>query len=160
MSRAYGRIDKSKRLVFSAPYARGSKYSIISAISMTEVTATLYTEGSVDGHIFCHFLQKYLIPKLNPKQYLILDNVSFHKMQSVKNLVEAVGAQVLFLPPYSPDLSPIELMWSKIKSQLKKLAARCDTTFKYAMQQAFLSVQQSDLCHWYKHCGYNGSIIF
>ena len=107
-----------------------------------------------------HFLEYSLGPNLKPNQTVILDNVSFHKVKGVKELIESTGARVLHLPPYSPDLSPIENMWSKIKSYLKKLAARCDETFKEAIKVAFTAIQKTDLFGWCTHCGYlaTGSI--
>jgi len=160
MTRTYGRIAQDQRLILPCPYARGSKYSIISAISSCEVMAALYTSGSVDSQIFLHFLEYSLGPNLKPKQTVILDNVSFHKVKGVKELIESTGAKVLYLPPYSPDLSPIENMWSKIKSYLRKLSARCDKTFKEAIKIAFIAIQKADLFGWYKNCGYptTGSI--
>lgn len=160
MKREYGRTMKGKRLVCSCPYFRGSKYSIISAISIREITAALYMEGSINGEIFLHYIENYLAPQLKSEDCVILDNVSFHKVKGVKELIEAVGARVVYLPPYSPDLSPIEHMWSKIKSYLRKLAARSESTFKNAMQAAFLAVQGSDLKGWYKNCGYADQLLF
>src|SRR5215204_675140 len=159
MSRDCGRIIQGKRLVCPNPYFRGSKYSIMSAISIKEITAALYTEGSVNGEIFLHFIENNVAPKLKVGQWLIMDNVSFHKVKGIKEIVENMGAKIFYLPPYSPDLSPIENMWSKIKTDLRRLAARCSESFQAAMQKAFLSVNQSDLEGWYNHCGYKGSII-
>ena len=160
MTRTYGRIAQDQRLVLPCPYARGSKYYIISAISISEVMAALYTSGSVDSQIFLHFLEHSLGPNLRSNQTVILDNVSFHKVKGVKELIESTGAQILYLPPYSLDLSPIENMWSKVKSYLRKLAARCDETFKEAIKTAFTAIQEIDLFGWYKNCGYftTGSI--
>lgn len=159
MSRTYGRSQKGERLVYGCPYPRGNKYSIIGAVSISEITAALYTESSVDGEIFLNFIENYLAPKLKTEQLVILDNVSFHKVKGVKEIIESVGAKVIYLPPYSPDLSPIEHMWSKIKAYLRKSAARCHDTFKAAMKTAFTAVQPSDLKGWYSNCGYKGSIF-
>lgn len=154
MTRIYGRIAQDQRLTLPCPYARGSKYSIISAISINEIMAAVYTSGSVNGEVFLHFLEHSLGPNLRSNQTVILDNVSFHKVKGVKELVESTGAKVLYLPPYSPDFSPIENMWSKIKSYLRKLAARCDRSFKKAIKVNFESIQKNDLFGWYKNCGY------
>ena len=154
MTRVYGRAPQGQRLVLPCPYARGSKYSIISAISISEVIAALYTSGSVDSNVFLHFLEYSLGPNLKSNQTVILDNVSFHKVKGVKELIKSSGAQILYLPPYSPDLSPIENMWSKIKSYLRKLEARCNETFRKAIKIAFTGIQKTDLLGWYKNCGY------
>lgn len=159
MHREYGRILRGERLVCAAPYARSSNYSIISAIGIGEVTSALYLEGSVNGEIFLHYIENYLSPKLTPGQWVILDNVAFHKVKGVRELIQQTGANVCYLPPYSPDLSPIEHMWSKLKSYLRKFAARCEKTFSKAMQAAFSAVQPSDLAGWFYNCGYKGSIF-
>lgn len=117
-------------------------------------------EGSVNGDIFLHYLRHFLVPQLKPGQYVIMDNVAFHKMKAVKDIIERCGAKVVYLPPYSPDFNPIELMWSKLKSSLRKTAARCKQTFQKAMQNAFISIQPSDLAGWFKHCGYSRSVNF
>ena len=84
-----------------------------------------------------------------------MDNVSFHKVVGVKEAIEETGAILLYLPPYSPDLSPIENMWSKIKSSLRRLSPRTRGQFKRAIRIAFESVSKKDLVSWFKHCGYN-----
>lgn len=152
MSRDYGRAVKNERLIFSRPYPRGHKYSIISAITHQEIIAAAYGVGDVDGDYFKHFIQFYLAPKLNEHHCLVMDNVAFHKMESVRSLIIDTGAKLIFLPPYSPDLSPIELMWSKLKSQLKKYAARCHDSFQQAIHNAFLNISHQDLSAWFKHC--------
>lgn len=158
MLREYGRAMKGERLIDSCPYPRGSKFSMLSAVSISEVTSALYTKGSVNGEIFLHFIEHYLAPKLKPGHFVILDNVSFHKVAGVQKAVESRGAQLIYLPPYSPDLSPIENMWSKVKNSLRNLGARCEETFKSAIKTAFLTVTSADLKGWYQHCGYKGSI--
>lgn len=85
---------------------------------------------------------------------VIMDNVSFHKIIGVKEAIEAAGAQLVFLPPYSPDLSPIENMWSKIKSVIKKFAPRTKQQFRKVIRNAFNAVEQQDLISWFRHCGY------
>jgi transposase len=120
MCRTHGRAKGKARLVCANPYGRGNKFSMISAVSQEKVLAALYGEGSVDGVFFTHFIESYLVPALQPGDYLIMDNVSFHKVKAVEMIVENTGAKIVYLPPYSPELSPIELMWSKLKTILRK----------------------------------------
>ena len=160
MTRRYGRALSGQRLQYICPYQRGSHHSIISAISISQITAAMYTSGSINGDIFLHFLSNYLAPKLTKQHIVILDNVSFHKVTGVREIITGTGAELLYLPPYSPDLSPIEHMWSKIKAYLRRLNARCTESFKKAIEVAFKAVQPSDLYGWYNNCGYKGSIIF
>ena len=146
------------RIKYSCPYSRGNKHSIISAVSSSGVEAALYGEWSTDGSIFLDFIKRQLVPRLNKGKIVIMDNVGFHKVVGVREAIEESGARLLFLPPYSPDLSPIENMWSKIKSSLKKLAPRTRSQFRKAIRIAFEGISRKDLVAWFKHCGYNISV--
>jgi transposase len=99
-------------------------------------------------------VNKQLVPRLNKGKVVIMDNVSFHKVIGVKEAIEATGAQLIFLPPYSPDLSPIENMWSKIKAVLRKYAPRTKSQFRKVIRNAFIAIEQQDLISWFRHCGY------
>ena len=154
MVRNYGRIANGERLHCPTPYHRGSKYSIIGAINTKKIVASIYCENSVDGEIFTSFIKSCLVPFLEVRHKVIMDNVAFHKVKEAEELIKGTGAELIYLPPYSPDLSPIELMWSKIKSVLRKYAARTAESFQQAISTAFHSVNSSDLLGWFKHCGY------
>lgn len=154
MARNYGRVASGERLYCPTPYHRGSKYSIISAISTEKIVASIYCENSVDGEIFSSFLESCLVPELKARHKVIMDNVAFHKVKQAEQLIKATGAELIYLPPYSPDLSPIELMWAKIKSVLRKYAARTAESFQEAISAAFHLVNSNDLLGWFKHCGY------
>ena len=155
MTRSYARGVGGERIKMPAGMLHGPKLSMISAISVEEVVSSLYGEWSTDGDIFLAFIQKCLVPKLTPGKKVVMDNVPFHKMQSVREAIEATGAELEFLPAYSPDFSPIENMWSKIKTILQKFSARNLKEFKKAIKVAFKSITQKDLLGWFKHCGYN-----
>jgi transposase len=128
---------------------------MIGAISVVAIEAALYGEWSADGEIFLEFVKKRLVPQLSSGKVVIVDNVSFHKIVGVKEAIEEAGAHLFYLPPYSPDLSPIELMWSKIKSILKKISPRTKPQFRRAIREAFVEISKNDLVSWFKHCGYN-----
>jgi transposase len=127
---------------------------MIGAISTAGVEAAVYGEWSADGEIFLAFVKEQLVPRLTKGKIVIVDNVSFHKVVGVKEAIEETGAILFFLPPYSPDLSPIENMWSKIKSVLRKFAPRTRSQFKKVIRIAFEAVAEQDLISWFKHCGY------
>jgi|688.fasta_scaffold1308241_1 transposase len=154
MAKDYGRTLSSERLCMAKPYHRGNKYSIISAISIEKIVASIYCENSVDGEIFSGFIEQCLVPHLESRHKIIMDNVAFHKIKEVEELVKKTGAEIIYLPPYSPDYSPIELMWSKIKNYLRKYAARTSETFQTAMNYAFNTINPNDLKGWFSHCGY------
>jgi len=154
MTRLYGRALGQSRVRTAVPYHRGSKYSIISAISTEKIVASLYCEDSIDGDFYTGFVEQCLVPILEPRHKVIMDNIAFHKVNKAEELILSTGAQLIYLPPYSPDLSPIELMWSKIKTVLRGHAARTTQDFQNAMCAAFHAIQSSDLLNWYRHCGY------
>jgi len=155
MCRSYARAIGGERIKYACPYSKGNKHSIIGAVSTSGVEAALYGEWSTDGNIFLNFVKRLLVPRLGRGKIVIMDNVSFHKVVGVKEAIEGAGAMLIYLPPYSPDLSPIENMWSKVKSLLRKFSPRTRSQFKRAIRIAFESVSKKDLVSWFKHCGYN-----
>ena len=156
MCRQYARAIGGDRVKCPKPFNRGSRYSIIGAITHEEIIAAMYGEWSTNGDIFLEFLKHCLCPKLEPRHKVILDNVSFHKLNAAVELIESTGAEVIYLPPYSPELSPIENMWSKIKTSLRAFAARTNDDFQNAIKVAFMAVQSDDLKNWFEYCGYKG----
>lgn len=126
---------------------------------MDNVKAALYGQWATNGDIFNTFVRDNLAPNLKEGDIVLMDNVNFHKSEFVRQYIEERGAKLWFLPPYSPDFSPIENMWSKIKSILRKLAPRTEQQFKKAISIAFESITQSDIIGWYKHCGYMVTIV-
>ena len=154
MAPRYGRAYGSNRAVISAPYQRGNLISLISAISIHKIEAAMYGQWATNGEIFSHFIEKELLPILEPRHVVVMDNVGFHKSEPIKKLIDSVGARVLYLPPYHAELNPIEEMWSKIKCILRKLSARDIHTFKVAIKKAYEKISQSDLLGWFKHAGY------
>jgi transposase len=158
MSPIYGRAKGKERVSIHVPYKRGKNITMISAISIAGVEAAYYGEGSTDGDVFKNFLEKCLCPQLKTDQIVIMDNVKFHQIEGVKELIEARGAKLIYLPPYSPELNPIEEMWSKIKTILRKHRARTLAKFEDAIKIAFESVNTCDLEGWFAHAGYRSTI--
>jgi len=153
--RDYARILGGERIKMPKPHARGNYYSLIGAIGLDAVKAALYGKWATNGVTFLTFIRECLVPTLETGDIVLMDNVSFHKSVGVKEAIESVGATLVLLPPYSPDFSPIENMWSKIKSILRKLAPRTEKQFKKAVSVAFSSITKKDLAGWFKHCGYS-----
>lgn len=154
MTSDYARSEGGERAVAPKPFDIGSKFSMIGAIALTGVVAMMYVESAVDGHIFEEYVKQMLVPKLRCGQYVIFDNVSFHKSQKIIELISNAGARVVLLPPYSPDLSPIEKMWSKIKEVLKRNKPRTKAEFHSALAGALTSINDEDFEEWYQACGY------
>ena len=114
----------------------------------------MYGEWAINTDIFDHFLEYHLCSVLKPEYVVVLDNIAFHHNVNIKNKIEDTGASIMYSPPYSPDNSPIENMWSKIKNYFRKLAARTDEEFHAAVATTFKSMQSSDLTGWFRPCGY------
>ena len=114
MTRDYARAPRGERAVASVPRNAGTVTTMIGALDAMGVRAMMTIEGATDGEVFETFLTRVLVPKLRPGDIVILDNVGAHKTPNVRPLIEAAGASLLYLPPYSPDLNPIELCWSKM----------------------------------------------
>lgn len=154
MTPRYGRGYKGDRVATAAPYQRGNKITMISVISLYQVEAAMYGTWSADGEIFAEFISQALRPILKPEHVIIMDNVSFHKSKHVEEIIHDVGARIIYLPPYHPELNPIEEMWSKIKTCLRKSSARTLEQFQNAIKKSFEAVSQNDLLGWFRHAGY------
>lgn len=158
MTSDYARAEGDARATAPKPHLTGSRFSIIGAIGTTCVIAAMYIQKSVNTEIFKTFVEQLLCPKLGAGKYVVMDNIGFHKSDAITKLIESTGARVVFLPPYSPDLSPIEKMWSKIKDILKRSKPRSNAEFHSALAIALHEVNEDDLLSWYEECGYNVSI--
>ena len=108
----------------------------------------------MDGAAFEVYVEQVLLPTLCPGDIVLMDNLSFHKAPRLRTLIESAGARLEFLPPYSPDLNPIELCWSKIKTALRAAKARTFEALLDALDDAFGAVTQQDAEAWFAHCGY------
>jgi len=118
---------------------KGNKYQRVSMIAAQvekRVLAPMVLEGTTDSHVFNQWLEKCLVPQLEPGQVVIMDNYSIHKSKKTQDLIKEAGCEILFLPPYSPDLNPIENLWANIKARTKKLKRTCDN-FHQAIDLAF-----------------------
>ena len=153
-ARDYARAEGGTRAKAPKPHCPGKKFSIIGVISIFAITAMMYIESAINGSIFFTFVKELLLPKLGPGKYLIMDNINFHKNSAVIELIESTGTKVVYLPPYSPDLSPIEKMWSKIKTILKSIRPRTESEFHDVLFHAANEVDQDDLQAWFEDCGY------
>lgn len=155
MSRFYGRaIGKSRAKGFSALYP-GQRTTLIGALGYRGFKTSLFGRWYTDGSIFLTFVQESLVPTLTPGDVVVMDNLSAHKVAGIKEAIEKAGARLLYLPPYSPDLSPIELAWSKIKNTLRTIGALTPRKLHHAICQAFHSISENDSIAWFKHCGYS-----
>lgn len=154
MNRLYGRGIRHERIKSFAPFNKGTRVTLIAAIGIEEIKAAMFGQWHINGDIFLQFIRECLVPVLQPGQFVLMDNLSAHKVSGVRESIESTGARLVYLPPYSPDLSPIELAWSKIKAYLRKKVARTFDELQQAICEAFASITPSDLLAWFEHCGY------
>ena len=155
MTRRYGRAPRGERVHDSAPRNYGAHTSVIGAMGLRGLVAMLAVEGAVDTLCFDAYLERVLAPRLRPGDMVVLDNLGAHRASRIEEVAARSGAQVLWLSPYSPDFSPIEQCWSKIKNFLRGANARTSDELNKALTQAIELVSKADIRGWFKHCGYS-----
>jgi transposase len=154
LTRLYGRAKPGVRVREATPGYSGKHYTLIAALGLTEISATWLLEAAMTQDAFEVYVTQVLVPTLAPGDVILLDNLNVHKSEPARQAIEACGARLEFLPPYSSDLNPIELCWSKVKTVLRKLKARSVDELLEALDQAFASVTPEDIRAWFAHCGY------
>jgi transposase len=154
MTRLYGRSPVGERVTDSAPLSGWHSFTMLSAIRLDGPLAPLLLDGPLDGESFAAWLEQMLIPALRPDDVVVMDNLPTHRVRGVSRLLEKSRHGLLYLPPYSPDLNPIEEMWSKVKSILRSLKARTWDELLPAMDRALKAVTKSDCDGYFRHCGY------
>ena len=130
---------------------------MISGLRFDGRTVDMIVDSATDGPVFLTYVEKILAPTLKANDIVVMDNLAPHKMAAVAAAIKATGAEVRFLPPYSPDLNPIEKMWSKVKAYLRKTKARTQEALWQAIGDALKTVSASDSLGWFKSCGYTQS---
>jgi transposase len=154
MTRLRGRAPRGERLVDKIPHGHWKTTTLIAALGLTGMRCSTVVDGAVNGDVFEAFVEQVLVPELRPGDVVILDNLSSHKRPRIRELVESAGARLVFLPPYSPDLNPIELIFAKIKQSLRSLACRTRDALWHAMQSVLDEVTPDDAANCFEHCGY------
>src|SRR5689334_17026129 len=124
MTRRYGRAPRGQRLIAPVPHGHWKTSTFVAGLRTTGLTAPLVVDGAINGDIFCAYVEQVLAPTLRPGDSVIMDNLGSHKVAGVREAIEACGASLIYLPPYSPDLNPIEQAFAKLKALLRKIAAR------------------------------------
>lgn len=156
MTRRYGRSPRGERCHFFVPHGHWQTTTMISAIRCTGVIpeSTLVFDGPTDGMIFRGYVEQCLAPALHAGDVVVMDNLAAHKVKGVAEALHAVDAELLYLPPYSPDLNPIEKLWSKIKSWLRRAGPRCLEDLIPAIGHAFRRVELNECANYFRSCGY------
>ena len=141
-------------MVDTKPAVRGENLSVIGALGYDGMRATMSLAGAIDGEAYRIFIQDVLVPSLRGNDIILMDNVPTHKMPVIEQTLNEGGARVIFLPPYSPDFSPIENCWSKIKTLLRGVAARSREALEVALSKTLATITLDDIVGWFAHCGY------
>lgn len=157
-TRLYGRAKKNERIKEGLKDARFERKSILSTLRLNGKMNPLVFDGTLNQYIFAEYIKTQLAPDFSPYDILLLDNCSVHHSKLVLETLKECGITYMFLPPYSPDFNPIELLWTKIKSVLKKLKARTQEKLESAINYALTTVELSFIENWFKHCGYSTNI--
>ncbi len=154
MVRTYGRSMQGDRCIGAAPGGHWKTMTGVAAVRLGGLTAAATMAHAMDGDSFLVYVTHALLPALRPGDVVVMDNLPGHKLARVRELIESVGAKLLYLPPYSPDFNPIEMIWSKVKRLLRSAAARTIDTLHEAFAVAFDAVTLSDIQNCFHHCGY------
>ena len=154
MTRLYGRAPKNQRVVDAVPDVRFARTTVLSSVRMDGTIVPCVFEDALNGDIFKEYIRQFLVPTLRSGDIVVMDNLSSHKVSGIVEMIEAAGAQVKFLPPYSPDFNPIELMWSKMKAVLRKIKIRSKELLDDAIATALEAVSVPDIVNWFAHDGY------
>ena len=154
MTRLRGRALCGERVYASSPQGHWQTTTMISSMRMDGSTACMTVDGATDTETFKAYVQHVLSPSLQPGDVVIMDNLSPHKGATVQRLIEKAGAEILFLQSYSPDLNPIEKMWSKVKSNLRSTEARTQQALNNAIAASLAGITRQNAINWFASCGY------
>lgn len=154
MTRLRGRAPRGQRLIDKTPHGHWKTTTLIAALGISGMRCSTVVDGAVNGDVFEAFVKQVLRPELQSGDVVIMDNLSSHKRQRIRELIEDAGARLVFLPPYSPDLNPIEMVFSKIKQLLRSLECRTKDALWNAMQSVLDAVTPNDATNCFTHCGY------
>lgn len=155
MTRLYGRGPRGQRVRDHVPCGRWETTTMIAAVGRNGAQAPWVIDGPMDGAAFAVWAEQVLAPTLEAGDIVVMDNLSVHKNATARAAIEAKGAKIWDLPPYSPDLNPIEKMWSKVKTLLRKAKARDPQTLTKAIGDAMERVTHTDVVNWFASCGYS-----
>jgi transposase len=152
--RRYGRARRGQRLIARAPFGHWKTTTFVGALRSTGLTAPMVVDGPINGAIFLAYVRQVLVPTLQPGDIVIVDNLSSHKRADVRVAIEAAGATLLYLPPYSPDLNPIELAFSKFKWLVCSAEARTVERLWQLAGELLDRFRTTECTNYLRHCGY------
>lgn len=151
----YARAPKGERAYGAVPRNYRHHLTLVAALTPAGMQAPMTLEGALDGDAFAAYVQQVLVPTLQPGQVVILDNLNVHKRTDIRARIEQAGATLVFLPAYSPDFTPIEQAFSKLKTALRRAQARTQEALEVAIAEALAAISAADALHWFRHAGYH-----
>jgi transposase len=154
MARSHGRAPRGRRLLAAVPHGHWRTSTLIAGLRQDGMTAPCVLDGAINGRSFLAWVEQFLAPTLSPGDLVILDNLSSHKIAGVHQAIEVRGAQLRYLPPYSPDLNPIEQTFSKIKAHLRKAGARTRDSLWKALGLVLDTITPTECRNYLAHAGY------
>jgi len=154
MTRTRGRARKGKRLIARVPHGHWKTTTFVAALRSSGLTAPMVVDGAINGAMFLAYVQQQLVPTLRKGDIVVMDNLNSHKVAGVREAIEAVGARVAYLPPYSPDLNPIETIFSKLKTLLRKAEHRTVESLWKACGELLDAFDEPECRNHIRHCGY------
>lgn len=152
MTGRFARSNKGERAYIPNSLTKGTRVSTIGALGSHGILTAMCFEGTLTVHVFEFFVRQFLFPLLQPGKVGVMDNASTHKDLEIIELIESTGVQILFLPPYSPELNPIELIWAKVKNSLKKATITSLEKLYEAIAQALETITSTDAQNCFEHC--------
>jgi transposase len=157
MARTRGWAPRGERLVSAVPHGHWKTSTFVGALRLSGLTAPMVLDGALNGEYFLAYVEQQLVPTLQPKDLVILDNLSSHKVAGVREAIARAGAEVWYLPPYSPDFNPIENLFSKLKALLRKAAERTVEGLWRKIGELVENFTPDECQNYFRHCGYNAN---
>ena len=154
MTRRYGRCPRGQRLDMTVPHGHWLTTTFVVALTLQGLIAPVVVDGPINGDVFVAYIRHQLVPLLRPGDIVIMDNLSSHKRAEVREAIEGVGAELRFLPPYSPDLNPIEKAFSKLKSLLRKAEKRTVAELQKYLGEVLDAFLPRECSNYFLSCGY------
>lgn len=154
MTRLRGRALRGERLIAKVPHGHWKTTTLIAALDQSGMRCAATIDGAVNRDVFEAFIEQVLVPSLTPGDIVVMDNLSSHKGGRVRAMIESAGATLLYLPPYSPDLNPIELAFAKLKQLLRSAGHRSMAALWHDVQRMLDLITAADANHFLRHCGY------
>lgn len=154
MTRRYGRGRRGDRVISTVPYGHWKTSTFVAGLCQDGLVAPLVLDGAMNGEVFLAYVQQFLVPVLRAGDVVIADNLSSHKVAGVREAIEAAGATLLYLPPYSPDLNPIEQVFAKLKALLRTAACRSVEALWVKIGELLAEFPAEECARYLAHCGY------